>query len=213
MNIIAVQVDKKGLDRIFSIFRNNFHQLRNIIYFDYELNFNGFVVEKHDNGLFELNEYNFPEKKENQFEDIYITNCIQKVFYEKIGYTSFSIVKINKYNSFNNPIVCQDNYSTINDRLVRLSAKITESYAGDIFYVMQELEKLTKEKEEFTKILVFREHGVDCYTLPVYICNKSKLGIINLNSSEEIQTWVVRGRMIDDQNKTFQVDMDRIYLY
>lgn len=56
-----------------------------------------------------------------------------------------------------------ENYSTIFDRLIRLTAKLTESYAGDIYYELSEIEKLIERSQPFDRIIVFREDGVNSY--------------------------------------------------
>lgn len=55
------------------------------------------------------------------------------------------------------------NHSTIFDRLIRLTAKLTESYAGDIYYELGEIEKLIERSQPFDRILYFREDGVNSY--------------------------------------------------
>lgn len=55
------------------------------------------------------------------------------------------------------------NHSTIFDRLIRLTAKLTESYAGDIYYELGEIEKLIERSQPFDQILYFREDGVNSY--------------------------------------------------
>ena len=44
-----------------------------------------------------------------------------------------------------------ENYSTIFDRLIRLTAKLTESYAGDIYYELCEIERLIFEYNKTEK--------------------------------------------------------------
>ena len=78
------------------------------------------------------------------------------------------------------------NHSTIFDRLIRLTAKLTESYAGDIYYELSEIEKLIERSQPFDWILCFREYGVDSYWREtVEECAPYKLSAIG----ESIQTW------------------------
>ena len=55
------------------------------------------------------------------------------------------------------------NYSTIFDRLIRLTAKLTENYAGDIYYELGEIEKFIERSKPFDRIIAFREDGVNSY--------------------------------------------------
>ena len=77
-------------------------------------------------------------------------------------------MKIREYSSYKDSrfFVSSDsgNYSTILDKLIRLTAKLTECYAGDIFYTMYEMEKwMIVEHRSFDRILMFRENGVTAY--------------------------------------------------
>ena len=78
------------------------------------------------------------------------------------------------------------NHSTIFDRLIRLTAKLTEAYAGDIYYELSEIEKLIERSQPFDWILCFREYGVDSYWREtVEECAPYKLSAIG----ESIQIW------------------------
>lgn len=80
----------------------------------------------------------------------------------------------------------ETNYSDIVDKLIRLSAKITEHYASDIFYDLKSIERNITTGNEFHLLLVFREYGVNSFALK----NKNVFfypGQFN----EEIQDWVL----------------------
>ena len=78
------------------------------------------------------------------------------------------------------------NYSTIFDRLIRLTAKLTENYAGDIYYELCEIEKFIERSQPFNRIIAFRENGVYSYWREtVEECAPYKLSAIG----ESIQTW------------------------
>ena len=99
-------------------------------------------------------------------------------------------MKITKYSCDNDYRYCVQsiggNHSTIFDRLIRLTAKLTESYAGDIYYELSEIEKLIERSQPFDWILCFREYGVDSYWREtVEECAPYKLSAIG----ESIQTW------------------------
>ena len=53
-----------------------------------------------------------------------------------------------------------DNVSNIVDKLIRLSAKITERFAGDIYYDIKSLYRCVEEHEPYDRVLFFREYGV-----------------------------------------------------
>ena len=76
-------------------------------------------------------------------------------------------MEITKYSAYKNPRFYLEsiggNHSTIFDRLIRLTAKLTESYAGDIYYELGEIEKLIERSQPFDRILYFREDGVNSY--------------------------------------------------
>ena len=79
-----------------------------------------------------------------------------------------------------------ENYSTIFDRLIRLTAKLTESYAGDIYYELGEIEKLIERSQPFDRIIAFREDGVNSYWREaVEECAPNEL----YDFGSAIQTW------------------------
>ena len=79
-----------------------------------------------------------------------------------------------------------ENYSTIFDRLIRLTAKLTEAYAGDIYYELSEIEKLIERSQPFDRILCFCECAVySCWRKTVEECAPNELSAIG----ESIQTW------------------------
>lgn len=78
------------------------------------------------------------------------------------------------------------NTSTIFDRLIRLTAKLTEFYAGDIYYELGEIEKLIERSQPFDRILYFREDGVNSYWREtVEECSPHEL----CESGSAIQVW------------------------
>jgi hypothetical protein len=56
------------------------------------------------------------------------------------------------------------NVSTIIDKLIRLTAKITEQYASDIVYDINSLNDALEDRRPFMRYLAFREGGVSSYT-------------------------------------------------
>lgn len=53
-----------------------------------------------------------------------------------------------------------ENISNIIDKLIRITAKITECYASDITYDIENLNDAVKHGTELDVLLFFREHGV-----------------------------------------------------
>lgn len=56
-----------------------------------------------------------------------------------------------------------ENISYIADKLIRLAAKITEHFAGDILYTIMDLQSAVALGERFDQVLLFREGGVNAY--------------------------------------------------
>ena len=78
-----------------------------------------------------------------------------------------------------------DNVSSIIDKMIRLTAKYTESYASDIYYDIHNLHSHVKNKENFDIILFFRENGVhSCRTDE--LDNRYESILFNFTP---IQTW------------------------
>lgn len=78
------------------------------------------------------------------------------------------------------------NYATIFDKLIRLTAKLTENYAGDIYYELGEIEKLIERSQPFNRIIAFREDGVNSYWREtVEECAPNEL----YDFGSAIQTW------------------------
>lgn len=53
-----------------------------------------------------------------------------------------------------------ENISNVVDKMIRLTAKITEAYAGDIYFDIKGLTCCTEEHEPYDRVLFFREGGV-----------------------------------------------------
>lgn len=72
------------------------------------------------------------------------------------------MIKIDNYSSYDNYTVKSntENISDIVDKMVRLTAKITESYASDIYYDIKSLHHCLEEHEPYDRVLFFRESGV-----------------------------------------------------
>lgn len=56
------------------------------------------------------------------------------------------------------------NISSVIDKMIRLTAKLTERWASDIVYDIESLKKAVENEEHFDKMLFFREHGVTAWS-------------------------------------------------
>lgn len=110
-------------------------------------------------------------------------------------------IKISDYSSYDNYTVkCHgENYSDIYDKLIRLAAKITESYASDIFYDLEFIKGKVENKEAFEFILSFRECGTHMWKQE---CYKS----IDCN---DIQYW----KLIYNPENKIQMELKRQSIY
>ena len=72
------------------------------------------------------------------------------------------MIKIVNYSSYDDYTVKSntENISDIVDKLVRLTAKITERFASDIYYDIKSLYHCLDQYEPYDRILFFRETGV-----------------------------------------------------
>lgn len=77
-----------------------------------------------------------------------------------------------------------ENISNVIDKLIRLTAKITESYAGDIVYDIRTLEICVEAGMPFDQIMFFRECGVSSYNTEMV--KKDNRHIL---CDDYIQTW------------------------
>ena len=70
-------------------------------------------------------------------------------------------IKITNFSCGDNGITSKtENICDVVDKMIRLAAKITERWASDIVYDIDELTDAIKNKESIDKILFFREDGV-----------------------------------------------------
>lgn len=84
--------------------------------------------------------------------------------------------KITNYSMYDNYTVTSDtdNISNVVDKLIRITAKITERFAGDIYYDIDALYHYIKGHKSYDCVLFFREGGVWAVSyedLEVYINN------------------------------------------
>lgn len=107
-------------------------------------------------------------------------------------------MNIKNYSCFDNYTVKSDteNISSITDKLIRLTAKITERFAGDIIYDIETLRRKMSEGKPYDKVLFFREDGVwvvDVKKLEHYTTDHEDIQSWRLTyDPENIQTTLVR---------------------
>lgn len=72
------------------------------------------------------------------------------------------MLKITNHSSYDDYTVISntDNISDVVDKLIRLTAKITERYASDIYYDIDSLHQCLKDHKSYDRVLFFRESGV-----------------------------------------------------
>lgn len=71
-------------------------------------------------------------------------------------------IEITNYSCYDNGIVSKtENVSNITDKMIRLSAKLTERFARDIVFSINDLEDAITEKRRVDDLLFFRENGVN----------------------------------------------------
>ena len=91
------------------------------------------------------------------------------------------------------------NISDVVDKMIRLTAKITEAYAGDIYFDIKGLTCCTEEHEPYDRVLFFREGGV-------WTVNTNELGEYT-DMITHIQAW----RLVHDpENMT--TTLIRVYV-
>ncbi len=116
------------------------------------------------------------------------------------------IYKIKPYSSFDNYTVASitDNISIVIDKLIRITAKVTEQFAGDIWYDIRRLLDAQEGRTALNEVLIFRESGISAY--PVY---KTEEGccIVKGGHISGIQCWNLKHD--PERNSTI---LSRVYL-
>jgi hypothetical protein len=72
------------------------------------------------------------------------------------------MLKITNHSCYNDYTVTSntENISDVVDKLIRLTAKITERFASDIYYDIKSLYECLEGHESYDRVLFFRESGV-----------------------------------------------------
>lgn len=114
--------------------------------------------------------------------------------------------KIKPYSSYDNYTVASitDNISSIIDKLLRITAKVTEHFAGDIWYDIRTLIAAQEQCKDLDEVLIFRECGISTY--PVKETEEGNC-IVNSGHLSGIQCWKLTYN--SDRNSTV---LTRVYL-
>ena len=109
---------------------------------------------------------------------------------------------IKPFSSYDNWTVSSEteNISSVIDKLIRIAAKITESFASDIIYDINALNDAVENALYYDRVLLFQESGIP--SLPV------KDGVVTYPSSVRgIQVW----RLSHDPDRKHTI-LTRVYL-
>lgn len=119
-------------------------------------------------------------------------------------------VKISNHSCNDKGIISQtENISSIIDKLIRLSAKLTEYYASDIVYDIESLNNAVKNGDSFDKLLFFRECGVTTRETETF--NVDVLNSLLFNFTP-IQIWRLTHNPITMETKLIRVSVYKEYL-
>lgn len=111
------------------------------------------------------------------------------------------MIKITNYSSYDNYTVTSDtgNISNVVDKLIRLSAKLTEHYAGDIWYDIKSLCECVERRKSYHCILFFREDGISS----VDYCDINRV-------YEHIQAWSLTHDPTTTKTKLIRVNIREV---
>lgn len=120
-------------------------------------------------------------------------------------------IEITTFRCNDNGIVSwNENVSDITDKMIRLAAKLTERWADDIIYNINELFDAIKEKTPIDEILFFRENGVTAMEI-------EKLTVDNYDSIlccfTPIQVWRLIHNPDTMETKLIRVNVRKEGLY
>ena len=115
-------------------------------------------------------------------------------------------IRITNHSCYDKGIVSNtDNISSIIDKMIRLTAKLTEYYASDIIYDIDNLKSAVTSGTSLDVLLFFRECGVTTRGTTEF--NEGALDVILFNFTP-IQVW----RLTHDPEKT-ETKLIRVNVY
>lgn len=115
-----------------------------------------------------------------------------------------SIRITNHYCGDNGIVSRTNNISNIIDKLIRLAAKLTETYASDIMYDVNDLHRAVNNENVYDVILFFRENGITtCWAKTLTKDMYSSL----LFNFTVIQAWRLTHNPVTEETRLIRVDV------
>lgn len=115
-------------------------------------------------------------------------------------------IKISTHSCYDKGTTSQtENISNIIDKLIRLTAKLTECYASDIIYDIDTLKNAITNGNELDRLLFFRECGVTARETASFNANEYDVLLFNFTP---IQVW----RLIHNPS-TMETKLIRVSVY
>lgn len=97
-----------------------------------------------------------------------------------------------------------ENICSVIDKMIRLTAKLTELYASDIYYDIIAIDRAVEEKRKLDCILFFRENGVKTKPMEYMDADEYETTLSNFTP---IQTWRLTHDPATTETKLERVDM------
>ena len=117
-----------------------------------------------------------------------------------------TIIKISNHSCYDNGITSDtENISSIIDKLIRLTAKLTENYASDIIYDIKALCSSVETGTEIDNLLFFRENGVTTRETKDFNVDAYKTLLFNFTP---IQIW-----RLTHNPSTMETKLIRVSIY
>lgn len=118
-------------------------------------------------------------------------------------------IKITKHSCYDKGTVSNtDNISTVIDKLIRITAKLTEYYASDIIYDIDSLKRAVENGKPHDMLLFFRECGVTTRDTTEF--DEGMLDVLLLNFTP-IQIWRLTHDPVEMETKLIRVDINKSY--
>lgn len=120
-------------------------------------------------------------------------------------------IKITTYSCYDKGIISTaDNVSNIIDKMIRLTAKLTENYASDIIYDIADLNNAVKRKEPLDNLLFFRENGVTTRQIEEFDVDTYESLLVCFTP---IQTWRLTYDPVTTEIKLIRVSVRKAGLF
>lgn len=97
-----------------------------------------------------------------------------------------------------------ENISNVIDKMIRLTAKLTEHYASDIIYDIKDLNAAVENGNTLDRLLFFREHGIT--TRQTEDFNADEYNVLLFNFTP-IQIWRLTHNPSTTETKLIRVDL------